>query len=75
VEAAAEAAREELDACAAASRDSDDAAFLDWYMAHLRENIADEAIRQAHIQASPPPLEYLGLERYWRKFGAARRAA
>jgi glyoxylase-like metal-dependent hydrolase (beta-lactamase superfamily II) len=74
VEAAADAAREELDACAAASRDSDDAAFLDWYMAHLRENIADDEIRHAHIQASPPPLEYLGLERYWRKLGDERPA-
>jgi glyoxylase-like metal-dependent hydrolase (beta-lactamase superfamily II) len=67
VEAAAGAAREELRACAEAARSRDDAAFLDWYMAHLREAIADDEIRAAHIQASPPPLEYLGLERYWRK--------
>jgi glyoxylase-like metal-dependent hydrolase (beta-lactamase superfamily II) len=67
VGAAADAARAELAACADAARERDDAAFLDWYMAHLRERIADDAIRQAHIQASPPPLEYLGLERYWRK--------
>jgi glyoxylase-like metal-dependent hydrolase (beta-lactamase superfamily II) len=71
---AVDAAREELDACAAASRNSDDAAFLDWYMAHLRQKIADDEIRAAHIQASPPPLEYLGLERYWRKHGDERHA-
>ena len=70
VEAAAAAAREELDVCAEASRESDDAAFLDWYMAHLHSSIGDDEIRHAHIQASPPPLEYLGLERYWRKRGA-----
>ena len=75
VDAIAADAVEELEACAAAARERDDAAFLDWYMAHLRESIADDAIREAHIQASPPPLEYLGLERYWRKLGEARRAA
>jgi glyoxylase-like metal-dependent hydrolase (beta-lactamase superfamily II) len=67
VAAAADAAREELGVCAEAARVRDDAAFLDWYMAHLREKIADRAVREAYIQASPPPLEYLGLERYWRK--------
>jgi glyoxylase-like metal-dependent hydrolase (beta-lactamase superfamily II) len=67
VDALAADALEELAACAEASRDSDDAAFLDWYMAHLHERIADDEIRYAHIQASPPQLEYLGLERYWRK--------
>ena len=67
VDAMAADAVEELEACAGAARERDDAAFLDWYMAHLREKIADDAIRHAHIQASPPPLEFLGLERYWRK--------
>jgi len=67
ISAAADAARSELDACAEAARSSDDTAFLDWYMGHLRERIGDEAIRHSHMQASPPPLEYLGLERYWRK--------
>lgn len=71
VSAAADDARVELAACAEAARERDDAAFSDWYMAHLRERIGDDAIREVHIQASPPALEYLGLERYWRKRGGS----
>jgi glyoxylase-like metal-dependent hydrolase (beta-lactamase superfamily II) len=62
-------ALDELSACADAARRLDEAAFLDWYMAHLRDRVADDAVRATYIQANPPPLEYLGLERYWRKRG------
>ncbi|MGH2969533.1 MAG: MBL fold metallo-hydrolase [Solirubrobacteraceae bacterium] len=69
-------AREELERCAQAAREADDAgAFLAWYERHLEQRITDAAIRAAHMQASPPQLEYLGLDRYWTKLGNDRRAA
>jgi glyoxylase-like metal-dependent hydrolase (beta-lactamase superfamily II) len=75
VETLAADAREELEACAQAARDHDADAFLAWYDEHLRERIADDAVLATLRQASPPELEYLGLDRYWTKLGNERRTA
>jgi glyoxylase-like metal-dependent hydrolase (beta-lactamase superfamily II) len=75
VDALAADALEELEACASAARDRDQDAFLEWYARHLADLVPDEQNRELLEQASPPGLEYLGLERYWRKLGSERHAA
>jgi len=69
-------AREELQRWAREARDAPDGdAFLARFDADLGERVDGEAQRAAYRQASPPPLEYLGLERYWRKRGRERMAS
>jgi hypothetical protein len=46
-----------------------------WYERHLAERAGDAGNRDALMQASPPSLEYLGLERSWRELGDAHSAA
>jgi glyoxylase-like metal-dependent hydrolase (beta-lactamase superfamily II) len=69
-------AREELQRWAGEARDAPDAdAFLARFDADLDARVDDAALRATYRQASPPPLEYLGLERYWTKLGNARASA
>jgi len=75
VDALAADALEELEACTEAARDRDQDAYLVWYARHVEDRVPDAENRESLMQASPPVLEYLGLERYWRKLGHERRAA
>ena len=62
------AAREELQRWAREARDAPDGdAFLARFDADIDARVEGEALRATYRQASPPALEYLGLERYWRK--------
>jgi glyoxylase-like metal-dependent hydrolase (beta-lactamase superfamily II) len=75
VEAAAVDAREDLEACAQAARGADEKAFLAWYERQMDAGAPDPALRETLRQANPPPLAFLGLERYWRKLGDERHGA
>lgn len=68
-------AREELRRWAGEARDAPDGdAFLTRFDADLDARVDDVEMRAAYRQASPPPLEYLGLDRYWTKLGRERAA-
>ena len=66
-------AHEQLERWTAAARDLDGEEFLARYEADTAEKIRDERILESLRQANDPRLEYLGLERYWRKLGHERR--
>lgn len=69
-------ARTELHRWAAEARDAaGDDDFLATFEADLDAGIGDDDLRAVYRQASPPPLQYLGLDRYWTKLGAERHAA
>jgi glyoxylase-like metal-dependent hydrolase (beta-lactamase superfamily II) len=69
-------AREQLAAWPPRARAAADAdAFTAEVEADLDARIADAGLRAAYRQASPPPLQYPGLDRYWTKLGAERHPA
>ena len=66
-------AREELQRWAREAREAPDGdAFLARFDADLDARVHGDDLRAAYRQASPPPLEYLGLDRYWRTLGTER---
>jgi hypothetical protein len=71
----ADARRELVRWAQEARRAPDGAAFQAVFDADLDARIPDDALRAAYRQASPPPLQYGGLDRYWTKLGEARHAA
>jgi len=69
-------AREELQRWAREARAARDGeAFLARFEADLDLHVHGDELRETYRQASPPPLEYLGLERYWRTHGGRRTPA
>jgi glyoxylase-like metal-dependent hydrolase (beta-lactamase superfamily II) len=76
VEAMLADAHRELDAAARAAREAsspDD--YLAWCDRRLAERVPDAEGREVHRRASPPELDFRGLERYWRKLGDERHPA
>lgn len=68
-----DAAREELRRWPPVAREVGDAEeYRRRFDADIDARVPDEELRAVFRQASPPPLQYLGLDRYWRKLGAER---